>query len=73
MGRVDIRLRREDRLVVVIVSARKVVKQIVLTFERDFPATAPSHFLAPEYDNHILLKSTAPAIRTPVIASDFFS
>ena len=66
MGRVDIRLRREHRLVVVIVSARKVVRRIVLTFERDFSITTPGHFLAPEYDNHALLKSMAPAIRTPV-------
>ena len=72
MGRVDIRLRREHRLVVVIVSARKVVRRIALTFERDFPITAPGHFLAPEYDNHTLLKSMAPAVRTPVVASDFF-
>ena len=66
MGLVDIRLRREHRLAVVIVSAKKVVRRIVLTFKRDFPVTVPSHFLAPEYDNQALWKPMAPAIRTPV-------
>ena len=45
MGRVDIRLRREHRLVVVIVSARKVVRRIALTFERDFPSPPRAIFL----------------------------
>ena len=66
MGLVDIRLRREHRLVVVIVSARKVARRIVLTFERDFPATAPSHFLAPDAGVHGSRNSYAG------IASDFF-
>ena len=52
MGRVDIRLRREHRLVVVIVSARKVVRRIVLTVERDFPVTTRSHFLVPDVEVH---------------------